>query len=71
MKFTDIFSYFLKLLGVAAILLALYRIFGYHDILRAMWATKDTSSLSALIPLGIELVVLTLFSRLFFWLSTK
>jgi len=71
MKIQKMFSAFLKMLGAAAILLAIYRIYGYHDVLTAMWVSKDTSLLSGLIPLGIELAVLSLFARLCFWLSAK
>ncbi|NOX98615.1 MAG: hypothetical protein GXP30_02620 [Verrucomicrobia bacterium] len=71
MTIQSVFSFFLKVLAVAVLLVAAYRIYGYYDILKAMVVTMDYSSLSTLMPLLFELVVLGLFSRGLFWLSTK
>lgn len=68
---SSMFSKFLKILGVAVLLFAAYRVYGYYDIIASMVRTRDVSSLSALIPLAVELVVMFVVSRLLFWLSTK
>ena len=71
MTIQSAFSFFLKVLGVAVLLVAVYRIYGYYDIIKTMVVMRDNSSYSALMPLVFELVVLCLFSRGLFWLSTK
>lgn len=75
MSFSDsissMFSKFLKILGVAVLLFAAYRVYGYYDIIASMVRTRDSSSLSALTPLVIELVAMFIVARLLFWLSTK
>ena len=68
---SKLFSYFLKTLGVAVLLFAVYRTYSYSGILYSMVKTKDVSMLSQLIfPIG-EVVVILLFARLLFWLSKK
>jgi hypothetical protein len=68
---SSLFSKFLKILGVAVLLFAAYRVYGYSDIIISMVRMRDGSSLSTLIPFGIELVVMFIGARLLFWLSTK
>ena len=70
MTIQSMFSFFLKVLGVAVLLVAVWRVYGYLDILKAMVVMQDTSSASALMPLVFELVVLGTFARGLFWLST-
>ncbi len=65
------FSYFLQVLGIAVLLFAAYRVYGYFDILKAIVISMDSNSLTALMPLIFELIVMFLFARLLFWLSTK
>ena len=71
MTIQSAFSKFLIMLGVAVLLFAAYRIYGYFDIIKTMIMSRDSSSFTALTPLIIELVVMLLFARLLFWLSTK
>jgi hypothetical protein len=68
---SSIFSKFLKILGVAVLLFAAYWIFGYSDLIRSMIQMRDISSLSALTRPVIEVVIMVVFARILFWLSTK
>jgi len=68
---SSVFTKFLKVLAVAVLLFAAYRCIGYYDIIVYMVRMRDTSQLSALTPLLIELVVMGLFARVLFWISTK
>ena len=68
---SKLFSYFLKILGGAVLLFAVYRAYSFSGIVYSMVRMKDTSMLSQLVLPIAEVVVILLFARLLFWLSEK